>query len=154
MKTTAVAIGLVVAFSAFISAQTAQTDEQQIRALIAKINSGRGQGLATKDSIFWSNAIKRPVIGSEQGEEVPTDRRPSLRVPGSQRSQTTLARIEVAKSGDMAYEFSNNVLSFDLKDGKKESFPTSILRVWKKEAGQWKIAAHFSRPHYQEPTAP
>jgi hypothetical protein len=32
--------------------------------------------------------------------------------------------------------FSNSEVSFDLKNGKKESFPNSVLRVWKKEAGQ------------------
>jgi ketosteroid isomerase-like protein len=58
----------------------------------------------------------------------------------------------VAKSGDLAYEFSSAEVSSDLKNGKKESFTNSLLRVWKKEAGQWKIAAQFSRPHYQEPT--
>ena len=154
MRIASVTIGVLVALSGLIGAQTATSDEQQIRDAIARINDGTGQGLATKDSIFWSAAIKRPVIGSAQGEEVPTDRRLSLRVPGSQRSKTTPVRIEIAQSGDMAYEFSNNMLSFELKDGKKEFFPTSILRVWKKEVGQWKIAAHFSRPHYQEPTAP
>jgi ketosteroid isomerase-like protein len=51
----------------------------------------------------------------------------------------------------LAYEFSNSTLSFDLKSGSKESFPTSLLRVWKKEDGQWKIAAMFARPHYQDP---
>jgi hypothetical protein len=47
--------------------------------------------------------------------------------------------IVVAKSGDLAYEFSNSELSVN-------------PRVWRKEAGQWKIAAQFAGPHYQEPT--
>ena len=29
--------------------------------------------------------------------------------------------------------------------------PSSVLRVWKKEVGLWKIAAHFSNSHYHEP---
>jgi len=58
----------------------------------------------------------------------------------------------VAKSGDLAYEFSNSELSFDLKNGTREILPTSILRVWRKEGGEWKIAAWFSRPHHQEPS--
>jgi ketosteroid isomerase-like protein len=70
-----------------------------------------------------------------------------LRLPGSQKNKTTVRRIEIAKSGDLAYEFSDSELSFDLKDGKRESFPTSALRVWKKEGGEWKVAAQFSRPH-------
>ena len=71
----------------------------------------------------------------------------SNRVAGSQHSKTTVVRVEVSKSGDLAYEFSNSEVSFDLKDGNKESFPNSLLRVWRKEAGQWKIAAQFARPH-------
>ena len=67
---------LVLALAATISAQTAQRDEQQIRAQIAKIDTGQttGGGLATKDRIFWSGAYKRPVIAPERGEEVPGDR--------------------------------------------------------------------------------
>jgi hypothetical protein len=129
-----------------VAQQSMSADEKQIRELIAAFQSGNALP-AAKDRIFWSGAIKTPVVGSQQGEEVPSDRRPSLRVPGSQRNKVTIRRIEVAKSGDLAYEFSDSELSFDLKDGKRESFPTSALRVWKKEDGQWKVAAQFSRPH-------
>jgi hypothetical protein len=150
MRTTTAIVGFAFVMAALIHAQTAQTDEQQIRAVIAKWDAGR-RGLYTTDPVLWSGAYKRPTIGFLEREEIPTERPPSERVPGTQRYQTTPVRIEVAESGDMAYEFSNTELSFDLKSGKKESFPASFLRVWKKEAGQWKIAAQFSRPHYQEP---
>jgi len=136
--------------STLFNAQSPPTDEQQIRALISNYDAGQTEGMWTKDRIFWSGAIKRPVIGSQQAEEVPSDRAPSARKPRSQRNHTTPDRIEIAKSGDMAYEFSNSELSSELKDGQKERFPTSVLRVWKKEAGEWKIAAMFARPHYQD----
>jgi hypothetical protein len=154
MRVTTVFVVFVFALLAVISAQTATSDERQIRSLIAKYDSGQREGMGTKDRIFWSGAIKRPVIGSQQGEEVPSDRGLAARVPGSQRNNTTPLRIEIANSGDLAYEFSNSELSFELKDGKKERFPTSVLRVWKKEAGEWKIAAMFARPHYQDQAAP
>ena len=51
------------------------------------------------------------------------------------------------KAGDMAYEFSNGEQSFEMKSGKKETLYTSILRVWKKEANEWRVAATFSRAH-------
>src|SRR4029453_675421 len=143
MKTTGVAIGLVLALSAIISAQTAQSDEQQIRALIAKYDSGQS-GIGTKDRIFWSGAYKRPGISPPRGEEVPSDRRVSERKPDSQRNQTTPMRIEIAKSGELAYEVSDTIVSFEMKDGKKVSLPGSVMRVWRKEGGQWKIAAQFS----------
>jgi ketosteroid isomerase-like protein len=131
-------------------AQAPSADERQIRDLIERY--GKGESIPrTADVIFWSGAFKRPIVGSERGEEISSDRQPSARIPGSERNKTTPVRIEIAKSGDLAYEFSHSTLSFDLKSGGKESFPTSVLRVWKKEDGQWKIAAMFARPHYQDP---
>jgi hypothetical protein len=132
------------------AAQGPVTDEQRIRALIARADQGM-QPPRTADRIFWSAAFKRPVVGNQSAEEIPTDRRPALRVPGSQRAKTTVERIEIAKSGDLAYEFSNSDLSFQLKNGRDVSLPTSLLRVWRKEQGQWKVAANFSMTHYQEP---
>jgi hypothetical protein len=132
-------------------AQTTSADERAIRELIARY--GQGEPVArTDDQIFWTGAYKRPTVGSERGEEIPSGRQPSERVPGSQRNKTTPIRIEVAKSGDLAYEFSSSELSFDLKNGTREILSTSTLRVWRKEGGQWKIAAWFNRPHYQEPS--
>jgi hypothetical protein len=152
MRITALTTALVIVLVAFASAQTAQSDEQQIRALIAKNDAGQSDdSLATKDRIFWSGAYKRPFISPARGEEIPDADRVSLRKPDSQRITTTPVRIEVAKSGDLAYEFSNGTLSYETKDGRKVSFPNSILRVWRKEGGQWKVAALFSQPHYEEP---
>jgi hypothetical protein len=34
------------------------------------------------------------------------------------------------------------------------AIPASVLRVWKKEDGQWKIAALFAHPHYQDAASP
>ena len=65
----------------------------------------------------------------------------------TQRTTSKIVRLEIAKSGDLANEFSDRTVSVEMKDGRKESFPSSILRVWKKKAGQWKVAAHFSRAH-------
>jgi ketosteroid isomerase-like protein len=149
MRTATVTTALALGFTAILTAQTASSDEQQIRALIAQFDSGQRQGMGTKDVIFWTGAYKRPTIGNEQGEEVAGAGQVSARVPGTNRAKTSVVRIEVAKSGDLAYEFSNVEVSLELKDGKKMAFPNSTLRVWKKEAGQWKIAAHFARPHEQ-----
>ena len=133
-------------------ASSAGSDDAEIRELIARYD--RGEVVArTNDVVFWSGVYKYPTIGQEKGEQIPTDRQPSLRVPGSQRTRTTVVRIELSSARDLAYEFSNSTLSFDLKSGTKEEIPTSTLRVWKKEGGQWKIAAMFVRPHYQEPAA-
>jgi hypothetical protein len=149
MRYCVIAVMVVFLWSAATGAQSRSTDEETIRSIIAKMDQG-GSTLMTADHIFWSNAFKRPTIGNERGEEVPGDRAMSERVPGSARHKTTVVRIEIAGSGDLAYEFSNSELSFDLKDGRHLSFPNSALRVWKKEQGTWKVAAQFSRPHYQD----
>ena len=49
-----------------------------------------------------------------------------------------MVRLEVAKSGDLAYEFSNFKAEYLLKDqpGKPEQFTGSLLRVWKKDGGR------------------
>ena len=49
----------------------------------------------------------------------------------------------------MAYEFSDAEVTVEQKSGQKNSFMTSLLRVWKKVDGQWQVAAHFQRPHEQ-----
>ena len=152
-----VAAGALILATVLISEVSAQRqsarspDETRIRELIAEYDR-TGTYPRTDDAVFWSGAIKRPIVGAEKGEEIPSDRQPSLRVPGSQKNRTTPVRIEVAKSGDLAYEYSDSVLTFDLKSGRKEELKTSILRVWKKDAAGWKVAAMFARPHYQNPS--
>jgi hypothetical protein len=153
MRVVAITALFVVGLFVAGGAQAPSSDERQIRDLIERY--AKGESIPrTADVVLWSGAYKRPTVGSERGEEIPSDRQPSARVPASQRNTTMPVRIEIAKSGDLAYEYSNSTLSFDLKNGGKESFPTSILRVWKKEGGQWKMAAMFARPHYQEPASP
>ena len=141
-------------------AQSQSADERAIRDLIARYD--KGDVLRTDDRILWSGEFKRPIVGSQKREELPADQRPAARAPGapstrvpfSRRRVTTPVRIEIAKSGDLAYEFSNSELSFDLANGEREAIPSSVLRVWKKDGEQWKIAAMFARPHYREAAPP
>ena len=136
--------------SAFTQPQPEQSDDEAaIRRVIA--GSERGQRVpTTADAIFWSGAFQKPVIGDEKPVEVVSPRSPSKRVPGSARGKSTIVRLEVAKAGDMAYEFSTGDLGFKLQDGSDVSLSTSLLRVWRKEGGQWKVAAWFARPHETE----
>jgi hypothetical protein len=159
---TVVAAAVLASIGASAEAQSQPADERAVRDLIARYDQGESVP-RTSDVIFWTGDFKRPAIGSEEREPLPADRRPSSarvpgapseRVPGSRRRVTTPVRIEIAKSGDLAYEFSNSELIFDLKNGERETaIPSSVLRVWKKEAGQWKIAAMFARPHDQDATS-
>jgi hypothetical protein len=140
------------------AAQPPSADERAIRELIARYDNG-DRVARTDDVIVWSGDFKRPTVGSEERDPLAADLRPSSarvqgapseRVPKSRRRVTTPVRIEVAKSGDLAYEFSNSELQFDLENGDREmALPASVLRVWKKDGGQWKLAAMFARPHDQ-----
>ena len=142
-------------------AQSQSSDDRAIRDLIARYDQeGRGSVPHTDDTIYWTGDFQRPAVGSQQPVPLPAEERPSAarvpgapseRVPGSRRRVTTPVRIEIAASGDMAYEFSNSEVVFDLRNGERESAtPASVLRVWKKDGAQWKIAAMFARPHHQQ----
>jgi ketosteroid isomerase-like protein len=123
-------------------AQNISADEKAIRDLIAADDSGKPRSL-TADSIFWSGAYKRPSV---RGQEKP-EPMPGLEGRASTKQKTKVRRIEVSKSGDMAYEFSDAEVTVEDKSGQTRSFMASLLRVWKKVDGQWQIAAHFQRPH-------
>jgi len=130
------------------SGQTSATaDEKAIRDQIARYDRGERDGMSIADVVFWSAAYRRPTIGRERSEESTAIRTPiAARVPNSQRNKTTPVRIVVAKSGDLAYEFSNGELSYETKEGKTVVIAQGILRTWQKDGGQWKVAAMFTRP--------
>jgi ketosteroid isomerase-like protein len=127
-------------------AQSNSAEEKAIRDLIAKEDAGQ-RAAETTDSIFFSGALKRPRVGRDAKAEVFDDVKNRI----GQKIKTNVQRIDVAKSADMAYEFSDVELTNEEKgpDGKPRSntFMTSQLRVWKKVGGQWVVAAHFVRPH-------
>src|SRR5690348_1673924 len=64
-------------------------------------------------------------------------------VPDTTKNTTTARRIVIADSGDLAYDYSDGMLEFDLKDGTHVTSPNSTLRVRQKQDGQWKMAANF-----------
>jgi len=66
----------------------------------------------------------------------------------NQKQTVKVERLEVAASGDMAWEFSYGTVEYDVDEtpSRHVSFETGILRVWKKMDGEWKVAATFARP--------
>jgi ketosteroid isomerase-like protein len=117
-----------------------KAEEAAIRALIAKGGAPR-----TADSVGWTGATKRPSLGSDRGDPFPeakVDKRKNS------KSTTRVQRVEVAASGDMAWEFSYGTLEHDLDEtpARHVSFETARLAVWKKVNGQWQVAASFQRP--------
>ena len=100
----------------------------------------------TADSIFWSGAYARPSIGQDKAPALGGKHGIENRKPGSTKATVEPQRIVVAKSGDLAYEYSTTTLEFDLKSGEHVVHKGAQLRVWQKENGQWKQAAVFVRP--------
>jgi len=134
------------------SARTAaahQADEAAIRALIARRDAG-GRIPSTSDRVLWTGAFQKPIVGDETPVERTHERGIDNRVPDTTKTTTTVRRIVIAASGDLAYEYSDGVLEFDLKAGGHISSPNSTLRVWQKEDGQWKMAASFTLTHYRD----
>lgn len=118
-----------------------KAEEAAIRAIIS---SGQAPK-ATDDAIFWSGASPRPSVGSNHTPSYPEA---LVEKRKNSKSSFDVQRIEVAASGDLAYEFSLGRLEYDLDmtPPRHVSFGRGILRVWKKDHGEWKVAASFARP--------
>jgi ketosteroid isomerase-like protein len=145
-KWTLAALVVFALTSGSVLAQPASADEAAIRDLIARLDSG--EAIAhTEDSIFWSGAFKQPVVGREK----PVPIQGSAERVGPAKSRTTVRRIDVSQSRDLAYEFSDAELTVQEKrqDGQVQTrrFSNSSLRVWKKVNDEWQLAAYFGRPH-------
>jgi hypothetical protein len=123
-----------------LQAADSKTEEAAIRAAIAS-----GQMKPADDEVFWSGLYKRPFVRPEKGEEIPGA---DFNKRSNQKQTTDVQRIEVAASGDLAYEFSYGALEFDLPGPPPQhiAFKTGLLRVWKKVNGDWNVAASFARP--------
>jgi hypothetical protein len=123
------------------------TEEAAIRKIIAAENEGHPVP-HTADQIFWSGPYQRPVIWPEKPTPASTAIAPiEARVPGGSRGTKVPVRIVVADSRDLAYEYETTALNIRMKDGTTRNAESAALRVWQKEAGEWKIAAEFSAPH-------
>jgi hypothetical protein len=149
----AVCIPLLLLGASSLQAADSKTEEAAIRAAIAS-----GQEKPADDEIVWSGAYQRPFVRPNKGEEIPGG---TLSKRSNEKRTTDVQRIEVAASGDLAYEFSYVTLDFDLPGPPPHhvGFKTGLLRVWKKVNGDWNVAASFARPldsqctHVTEATA-
>jgi hypothetical protein len=124
-------------------------DEAAIRRLIAQRDAGTPIP-STPDRIFWAASFQKPIIGDEAPTLRTHDRGVENRVDGTTRNTSTVRRLVIAESGDMAYEYSDGTVSFDLKTGEHVVTPNSTLRVWQKVDGHWTAAATFTITHYRD----
>ena len=117
-----------------------KAEEAAIRALIAS-----GKLAYTDDSVFWAGAFKRPVAGKETPEPFAETKNLNRK---NQVNKVKVERLEIASSGDMAWEYSTVHTEYDTDETptSHKSFEAGVLRVWKKSDGSWKVAAMFGRP--------
>lgn len=143
-------IGIAVSAGPLHSQQAKTAEEKAVWALIEA--SGSIHPKVTDDFVFVSGHYPRPIIGRQQvvAEDTATasaDDAPIKHPVLKTRPQ----RVEVSKSGDMAYGFALFDMEFDRPDsaGKTEhvKFEGSQLTVWRKIGGEWRLAASFNRPN-------
>jgi hypothetical protein len=121
--------------------QTASAADQ-IRQRIAEFDRGGAarSAMGMKDAMVWTGASSKPLTRE-------TDK-PDLVAPNRRNDvfKTTVQRLEVSQSADMAYEYSTFSVAYDDDRGHTEA-NGALLRVWKKDGGTWKIAAQIQRPY-------
>ena len=137
----AIVIASLVIPASFVHGQSSSAADQ-IRQRIAEFDRGGSarNALAMKDSVYWTGASSKPLTKE-------TDK-PDLVAPNRRNDvfKTTVQRVEVSQSADMAYEYSTFSVAYD-DDRGHTAGNGALLRVWKKDGGTWKIAAQFQRPY-------
>ena len=123
-----------------LRAAGSKTEEAAIRAAIANEHTKN-----TDDEILWTGAFERPFVRPDKGVETPGA---DLSKRSNQKITADVQRVEVAASGDLAYEFSYGTVEYDSPSSppRHVTFRTGLLRVWKKDDGDWKVAAFFMHP--------
>jgi ketosteroid isomerase-like protein len=127
---------------------THDPDEKMIRDAVARLDA-ENRVERTEDSIFWSGQFKRPSVRGQSPAERTSTVEAAKRE--STKTKTTIERLEISQSRDMAYEFSTlDLVARELDASRKmadRAFKASTLRVWKKVNGQWHVAASFTHAH-------
>jgi ketosteroid isomerase-like protein len=137
----AVVIVSLVMTGSFVHGQSSSAADQ-IRQRITEFDRGGSarNALGMKDAVVWTGASSKPLTKESD--------KPDLVAPNRRNDvfKTTVQRIEVSQSADMAYEYSTFSVSYDDDRGHTEG-TGALLRVWKKDGGTWKIAVQFQRPY-------
>lgn len=116
-------------------------DEATIREKVAKFD-----GRFTDDAVIWMDGYLRPMRQSEEFSERRKLRDPAVVGRKNVKMTTTVHLVQFSDEADMAYEYSTTHAAFDTADEKQHvEQDVPLLRVWRRVAGEWKIAAWFGR---------
>ena len=132
----AAATAVVFLFVIQALSQTGPCTESAVKSLIDK----HDLNTVADDSFYFSGALDQPVVGKaaiDNALKPVTESRQNMKMTPLRPD-----RVVVAPSGDMAYEYGTEHISFDERaSGKHRDFTTAYLRVWRAVDGQCKIAA-------------
>jgi ketosteroid isomerase-like protein len=122
-------------------------DEKAIRELIKKIDTDQ-PATRTDDSIY-STGPSGTLVGKAEQEKAQERLAALAKERGKTTVKTTVERVVVANSGDLAYEFSRFRMDWAGGTGKAGGFDGVYLRVWRKVEAEWREDAFFARPHVE-----
>jgi hypothetical protein len=97
------------------------------------------------DAYFFSGALEKPVIGRAAADR-------AFKPVAAQRTNAQYQPLKpegivAAPSGEMAYEYGTDDVSFDeAGSGKHIAFTAAYLRVWRSIDGSCKEAAFMAEP--------
>ena len=117
-------------------AQNSRCSEELIKAEGAQPHATS----IAEDMYFFSGALDKPVVGTAAADKAfaPVAATRKNEDYGTPKPD----RIVVAPSGEMAYEYGTNHMSFDRReDGKHIDFTAAYIRVWRVIDGSCKISA-------------
>jgi ketosteroid isomerase-like protein len=166
MRSAAAALLVCAALATPAHAQSRSTaqDEQAVRAQSERWMQARNapqvkgdSGTSTREmwipgAVFVSGNFTHPrfVGHTTPGDKVRTRVQAEKR-KNEKLTRQNIRRVTVSEAGDMAWEYTDFEFEYDAAStGKHVTFNGSMLRVWQKENGQWKIAAQFARPNGNE----
>ena len=120
--------------------------EAAIRKIVAAENQGQ-PAPQMANRIFRSDAYKEPAVNGRRAVPATTTIGSPPEAGVFQKIVRTPVRIVVADSGDLAYEYEAAVLTITLTDGTSRTNDVSLIRVWQKDHGEWKLAVDFAAPY-------
>lgn len=138
---------LLMQFLVLVSMAQNTEEEQVLRSLIEKERNGDATAIKrTNTYVFASGRFVRPIMGKPDEEQVKEDA-DAVADRKNQKMTSKTNRLEVAKSGDLAYEFGEYKLEFDRQNNEHVAIEGTYVRTWKKVDGQWMVDLHYVRPN-------
>jgi len=124
------------------SPDTRAADESAIRALVADWSKAAASKDAAKTAAFYADngSLFAPGTPAASGREAVQKTWEGLMAAPGYALTFATTKVEVARSGDFAYDIGNYELTINDKNGKPQVAKCKYLVVWQKQpTGDWKV---------------